>query len=129
MAKGDDIREKLVAFAVAVMDLCDHLPKTTAGLHIADQLLRSATSAAPNYAEARGAESSRDFIHKLGIVLKELNESEVWIDMLTRRKMVDEQPLLQIQQECKSLCRIIAASVRTANRNLGRTATETQEPD
>jgi hypothetical protein len=34
MAKGDDIREKLVGFAVSVMDLCDQLPKTTAGQHI-----------------------------------------------------------------------------------------------
>ena len=77
MAKGDDIREKLVSFAVSVMDLCDQLPKTTAGQHIADQLLKSGTSPAPNYAEARGAESSRDFVHKLRIVLKELNETEV----------------------------------------------------
>jgi four helix bundle protein len=130
MAKGDDIREKLVAFAVSVMDLCERLPKTTAGIHIADQLLRSATSAAPNYAEARGAESARDFIHKLGIVLKELNESEVWIDILVRRNMAEDLPILQIQEECKSLCRIIAASVRTANMNLGRTThPETNEPD
>ena len=134
MAKGDDIREKLVGFAVSVMDLCDQLPKTTAGQHIADQLLRSGTSPAPNYAEARGAESSRDFVHKLGIVLKELNEAEVClprrspalagrrrgIDILVRRNMVGDQSILQIREECKSLCRIIAASVRTANKNLGR---------
>jgi four helix bundle protein len=118
MAKRDDIREKLVSFAVSVMDLCDQLPKTTAGQHIADQLLRSGTSAAPNYAEARGAESSRDFVHKLGIVLKELNEAEVWIDVLVR---VDGEPILRIQEECKCLCRIIAASVRTVKRGLGRT--------
>jgi four helix bundle protein len=47
--------------------LCDRLPKTTAGIPIADQLLRSATSAAPNYADARGAENARDFVQKLGI--------------------------------------------------------------
>jgi four helix bundle protein len=129
MAKGDDIREKLVGFAVSVMDLCDHLPKTTAGTHIADQLLRSGTSPAPNYAEARGAESSRDFVHKLGIVLKELNEAEVWIDILVRRNMAADQPILRIQEECKTLCRIIAASVRTVNRNIGRVhGPETQEP-
>ncbi len=120
MAKGDDIRESLVAFAVSVMDLCDTLPRTNAALHVADQLMRSATSAAPNYAEARGAESARDFVHKLGIVLKELNESEVWIDMIVRRKMAEGQHVLRLQEDCKSLCRIIAASVRTAKRNLGR---------
>jgi four helix bundle protein len=130
MAKGDDIREKLVAFAVSVMDLCDHMPKTTAGIHIADQLSRRATSAAQNYAKARGAESARDFVHKLGIVLKELNESEVWIDILVRRKMTEDQPILKIQEECKSLYRIIAASVRTTNRNLGRIrGSKTPEPD
>ena len=57
MAKGDDIRERLVGFAVRVMDLCDDLAKTPAGTHVLGQLLRCATSAAPNYAEARGAES------------------------------------------------------------------------
>jgi four helix bundle protein len=120
MAKGDDIRERLVEFSVAAMDLCDNLAKTPAGTHVSGQLLRCATSAAPNYAEARGAESSRDFVHKLGIVLKELNEAEVWIDILVRRRMVDGAEILRVQQECKTLCRIIAASVRTAGRNLNR---------
>ncbi len=57
----------------------------------------------------------------LGIVLKELNESEAWIDILGGRRMTEGQGLFGIQDECKTLCRIIAASVRTANRNLGRT--------
>ncbi len=77
MAKGDDTRERLVEFAVQVMDLCENLAQTPAGTHVSGQLLRCATSAAPNYAEARGAESGRDFVHKLGIVLKELNEAVV----------------------------------------------------
>jgi hypothetical protein len=55
-------------------------------------------------------------------VLKELNESEEWIDMLVGRKMIDEQSILPIQEQCRSLCRIIAASVRTAKKNLGRIA-------
>ena len=120
MAKGDDIRERLVNFAVQVMDLCDELPETAAGKHLSVQLLRSATSAAPNYAEARGAESSRDFLHKLGIALKELNESEVWLDMILRRRMGDEATVLQVRQECNELCRILAASVRTTAAKLGR---------
>ncbi len=64
MAKGDDIQGRLKIFASEAMDICDLLPKSTAGNHIAGQLLRSATSAASNYAEARGAESKNDFIHK-----------------------------------------------------------------
>jgi len=120
MAKGDDIRERLVNFAVKVMDLCETLPGTQAGSHVSAQLLRCVTSAASNYAEARGAESARDFVHKLGIVLKELNEAEVWIDILVRRRMAEGPEILQVQEECKTLCRIIGASVRTAAHNISR---------
>ncbi len=81
MAKGDDIQERLIDFAVRTIKLCSALPKTPDGKHIAGQLLRCGTSPAPNYGEARGAESSRDFVHKLGIVLKELNESGIWDEL------------------------------------------------
>jgi len=77
MAKGDDIEERLIAFAVRMVKLCDYLPKTQAGGHIAGQLLRSGTAPAAHYAEARGAESTNDFVHKLKLCLKELNESRV----------------------------------------------------
>ena len=80
MAKGDDIEERLIDFAVRVINLCGHLPDTAAARHVSGQLLRSGTAPAPHYSEARGAESSRDFIHKLGICLKELNELRVWLE-------------------------------------------------
>ena len=44
--------------------------------------MRSGLSAAANYAEARAAESRADFIHKLRIVLKELNESKSWLEQI-----------------------------------------------
>jgi hypothetical protein len=55
MAKGDDIQERLVRLAVALVRVCDKPPETGAAGHVASQLLRSGTSPAPNYAEARGA--------------------------------------------------------------------------
>ena len=67
------------------MELGESISKTTAGNHLTNQLIRSATAAAPNYAAARAAESPRDFVHKLGLALKELNEAEVWLDILMRR--------------------------------------------
>ena len=85
MAKGDDIKARLVGFAVGVLGLCERLPKSPEGTHIAGQLLRSGTAGAPNYAESRAGESAVDFIHKLGIVLKELNESRVWLGMRMQR--------------------------------------------
>ena len=51
MAKGDDIQERVIDFAVSIIRLTSKLPQTLAGRHIAGQLLRSGTSPAPNYAE------------------------------------------------------------------------------
>ena len=120
MAKGDNIRERLVNFAVMVIDLCEQLPKTAAATHISMQLLRAATAAAPNYAEARGAESARDFVHKLGIALKEMNEAEVWLDIILRKGMGDREIAIRVREECGALCRMLAASVKTAGTKLSR---------
>ncbi len=64
MAKGDDIQEQLVNFAVRIVRLSDNLPKSRSGNHIVGQLLRSGTAPAAHYAEARSAESPKDFQHK-----------------------------------------------------------------
>ena len=77
MAKGDDIQVRLVQFAAKTIKVCDTLPKTATGEHVAGQLLRSGTAPAPHYGEARSAESPADFVHKLKIAVKELNESEI----------------------------------------------------
>ncbi len=120
MAKGDDIEARLVRFAVQVLALCDQLPKNPTGTHIAGQLLRSGTAGAPNYAEARAAESAVDFIHKLGIALKELNESRVWLEMILKRQLVAPSEVEPVLEECVVLSKIIAASRRTAAENAGK---------
>jgi len=74
---ADNLEERLIGFAVRIVRLSTRLPRTPAGRHIALQILRSGTSVAANYGEARGAESHADFLHKLRIVLKELNETSV----------------------------------------------------
>ena len=116
MVKGDDIQERLVDFAVSIIQFTTKLPKGSAGKHIAGQLLRSGISPAPNYAEARSAESPNDFIHKLKIVLKELNETTVWLQIITRSQMVPIEECVRLQKECGELCRIISASVKTSQR-------------
>ena len=116
MAKGDDIQERLIEFAVIIIKLCSKLPKTPVGKHIANQLLKSGTSPAPNYGEARGAESTRDFVHKLGIVLKELNESKIWLEIIKRSKLLPLDQVQLVLNECIELSKIIAASIRTVGK-------------
>ncbi len=118
MAKGDDIEERLIDFAVRTIKLCDNLPKTRAGNHIAGQLLRSGTAPAALYAEARGAESTKDFVHKLKLCLKELNESRVWLKIITKSEILPKAKLHHISQECDELCRIVNASIKTAQKKL-----------
>ncbi|MCS6843933.1 MAG: four helix bundle protein [Caldilineales bacterium] len=117
MAKGDDIEERLIDFAVLIIKLCAALPDTLAGRHVAGQLLRSGTSPASHYSEGRGAESRRDFVHKLGVCLKELNESAVWLKIALRSKMAPEAEVLPILTECIELSKIINSSIQTARRN------------
>ena len=113
-SRADELEERLIEFAVRVIRLCANLPKTPAGRHIAGQILRSGTSPAPNYAEARGAESQADFIHKLRIVLKELNETSVWLRVIDRSGLLKRELIVEIVRENKELCRIFSASLRTA---------------
>jgi 23S rRNA-intervening sequence protein len=76
--------------------------------------------AAPNYAEAWAAESKKDFIHKLAIVLKELRESTVWIRMIVKSELIPHPRLERLQNECDQLCKVIAKSLVTAKSNLSQ---------
>jgi four helix bundle protein len=116
MTKGDDIQERLIDLAVSNVKFTTKLPKSSIGRHVSGQLLRSGTSPAPNYAEARSAESSKDFIHKLKISLKELNETAVWLQIIIRSKMIPDEECMDLQKECDELCKIISASVRTSKK-------------
>ena len=59
MAKGNDIQDRLIKFGARIIKVCNALPDNKAGKHVAGQLLRSGTSPAPNYGEARAAESKK----------------------------------------------------------------------
>jgi four helix bundle protein len=115
--KAIELEERLIDFAVRIVRLTAHLPKTPAGKHNAGQILRSGTSPAPNYGEARGAESHADFVNKIGIVLKELNETSIWLRVINRSEMLKKELLTGIIKENRELCRIFTAPVTTARAN------------
>jgi len=116
MAKGDDIQDRLVDFAVKIIKFCSEMPKSQAAKHISGQLLRCGTSPAPNYGEARGAESTNDFVHKLGITLKELNESGIWLEIIKRSEMLPISTIKPLAKECVELSKIISSSIRTVGK-------------
>jgi four helix bundle protein len=111
---ADQLEERLIDFAVRIIKLSNRLPKTPAGKHISGQILRCGTSPAPNYGEARGAESRADFIHKMRIVFKELNETSIWLRIIEKSQMLEAALLADLIRENKELCRILAKSLKTA---------------
>jgi len=115
-AKGDELAERLLDFAVRIIKLTKSLPKTSVGRHVEGQLVRCGTSPGSNYEEARGAESRADFVHKLGIVLKELKETRFWLRIIQRTAMIARQKVDPLIGECEELCAIIARSIITAKK-------------
>jgi len=117
-----DLQERLINFAVDIVQVVESLSTTKSANHIGGQGLRSGTSPAFNYGEAQSAESRRDFVHKMKICLKELRETQVGLK-LTIRLNVTNSPLNveRLLQECGELVSIFVKSIETANRNMTTT--------
>jgi len=114
---ADALEDRLLVFAARTGKVVDALPETRLGKHIAGQLVRCGTSPAPNYGEACAAESRADFVHKLGIALKELRESRIWLKLAVKAKCLDSKRLNPLIDECNELAKIIAKSIITAKSN------------
>jgi four helix bundle protein len=117
-----DLEGRLLEFAVRVIKLSESLPETRAGNHVAGQLLRSGTAPLPMHGEAQGAESPRDFQHKLRLALKELRETQRWLKLAQAVPLVKPASKLDpIIQECDELIRIFVASIRTSESKTKKT--------
>ena len=81
-----------------------------------DSCCDPALPSAPNHAEARGAESDKDCVHKLKIAVKELNETSVWLRIIQRANLMKVELLTELIDENQQLCCILNASVKTAQR-------------
>ena len=110
---ADALENRLIDFGVAICRAVRNLPEDYAGTHLCRQLVRSATSPAANYAEAREAESRRDFIHKMQLCLKELRETSVWL-RFAHRLFGSRMATDQIVRECSELIAIFVKSITTA---------------
>ncbi len=110
-----DLEERLITFSVLIIDVVESLPKSRVGNHMAGQLIRSGTSPAFNYGEAQSAESRKDFVHKMKIVLKELRETSICLEIIQRKGLCPRRQLSNSAlEECRQLIAIFAKSVSTA---------------
>ncbi len=113
MRRGRDIAERLMSLGVAAIRITTRLPKNPPGRHVTLQLFRSATGAGANYEEARAAESSADFVHKVAVAAQEMREACYWFGLVHRSGWLDAD-LTPVVREANELAAILGASARTA---------------
>ena len=109
------IEEKSFEFAVKIVKMAIELKKSNHHYELASQVLRSGTSVGANVAEAQCAQSRRDFISKLHIALKEANETEYWLRLLTEAEIILPEKSKPLITEVKELQRILTAIINTTN--------------
>ncbi len=113
-----DLEDRLIDFAVLIIEISESLNNTRAGNHIGGQLVRSGTSSALHYGEAQSAESRNDYIHKLKILLKELRESLVALKIIKKVLLAKKIELVEKGiTECNKLISIFVKSIETAKKN------------
>jgi len=76
------LRNKSYDFALNIVELYKHLTSNKREFVLSKQLIRSGTSIGADIRKAEFAHSSKDFIHKMSIVLKEINETDYWLSIL-----------------------------------------------
>lgn len=114
-----DLEDRLVDYTCRMIDVVEALPNTRTGNYIAGQLIRSCHSPTFNYGEAQAAESSKDFIHKIGVVLKELKECRTALKVIRKKELIKPVSKLDgVYKETEELIAIVGKSISTAKRKV-----------
>ena len=112
--KRIELEERLIDFSVLIIEISVQLKRTKAAIILENQILRAATSRSLNYGEAVGAESDRDFLHKIQIVLKELRETFMAFRIIKKANL--SKDAIQLEKginENNQLIGIFVKSIKT----------------
>jgi four helix bundle protein len=82
--KKYDLEERTAQFGEAIIQLVKTFPKDPVNSPLISQIVRAGTSIGANYMEADGAESRKDFRHKISICKKESKETKHWLRMIAK---------------------------------------------
>ncbi|AMD84085.1 four helix bundle protein [Capnocytophaga haemolytica] len=116
MEKGV-LKEKSFRFAIRIVNLYKYLVECKKEFVLSKQVLRSGTSVGAMVREAECAESREDFIHKLSIGYKEMNETVYWLELLFECEYISEKEYESIDVEATELIKLLASSLKTARMN------------
>src|SRR5437660_2217939 len=105
------------AFSLRILKLVDHLPRTTSGRAIGNQLVRSGTSIGANYRAACRSRSRAEFAAKLGVVAEEADETVYWLQLIRDGDLLSTQQVAALLKEADELTAIFTAGRRTSSKN------------
>lgn len=112
--KKYDLEERTAKFGEDVIEFAKTLKRNPIINPLISQLIRAATSIGANYMEADGAESKKDFRHKIAICKKEAKETKHWIRMLSKASTEDKEKLRQLWQEAQEFTLIFSAIIKNS---------------
>ena len=116
--RSQQLEQRLIDFAVRIVRLASDLPTSFAGQYFGKQVLRSGSSPALHYGEARSAESKKDFRHKCSIALKELRETHVNLRIIDQSRIYESAQLADLLDENNQLISIFVATIRSVDDKL-----------
>jgi len=117
---AQELQKRTKKFAIANIKLVQYINEhgPVAARIIADrQLLRSGTGVAANYRAACRCKSRKDFIHKIGTVIEEADETQFWLELLKESDLVKPEVIKDLLQESGELTAIMTASKNSAIKN------------
>ncbi len=115
-----DIKERTFLFGVRIVRLANGFPRTTAGFEMGRQLIRSGTSIGANVEEADGAESKKDFIHKMSIARKEARETRYWLRLVEASLLDNNDEVADLIQESDQVVRILSKIIANTRKGMGQ---------
>jgi four helix bundle protein len=107
------LKDKSFTFAISIVKAYKMLSEEKREFIMSKQLLRSGTSVGANIREAKNAESTNDFIHKLGIAQKECDETLYWLELLKETDFLDEQKFLELSDQAIQILKMIRSTILT----------------
>ncbi len=116
--KESTLKTKSLEFAVRIVNLYKYLCTDKTEFVLSKQILRSGTSVGAMIREAEHSESKADFIHKLAIAQKEMNETIYWLEVMQKTKYISLQEFDSIHTEAVEIIKIITSSIKTAKSKL-----------
>ncbi|AQX05963.1 four helix bundle protein [Elizabethkingia meningoseptica] len=118
MKEDNIIKQKSFNFAIQIIKLYQYLSNDKKEFILSKQILRSGTSIGAMVRESEHAQSKSDFIHKLSIAQKEINETIYWLELFQATDYLSKQEFESINEDAVEIIKLITSIIKTTKNNI-----------